>query len=248
MAIATQIAEIEASLAEHADAERAAAEKRYLKSDLEFMGVGAGPTKKLVSAWLKARPGLTGAELVAVAQALWARRIHEDRGFAQLLLSRRVKLLSPDDIAVVETLLRTSWTWAYVDHLATSVAGPVLERHPRRASILNRWSVDDDFWIRRSSLLALLKPLRAGDASEWPRLCRYADAMLTDKQFFISKAIGWVLREVSKKRPELVTEFVEARTDRIRGVSIREAVKYLPAADRERLMAAYRDRTAAGRR
>ena len=58
--------------------------------------------------------------------------------------------------------------------------------------------------------------------------------MLEEKEFFIRKAIGWVLREAGKRRPDEVAAWLAPRTGRASGVTMREAVKYLPAADRER--------------
>ena len=103
--------------------------------------------------------------------------------------------------------------------------------------------MDGDFWVRRSAMLALLIPLRQGEG-DFDRFGRYADGMLEEKEFFIRKAIGWVLREVSKKRPELVFDWIAPRTHRASGVTMREAVKYLPAAQRDALMAAYKERRA----
>jgi 3-methyladenine DNA glycosylase AlkD len=53
--------------------------------------------------------------------------------------------------------------------------------------------------------------------------------MLHEREFFIRKAIGWVLREVSKKRPSLVQEFLREHGERASGLTMREATKYLPA-------------------
>jgi 3-methyladenine DNA glycosylase AlkD len=69
-----------------------------------------------------------------------------------------------------------------------------------------------------------------------------ADAMLEETEFFIRKAIGWVLREMSKKRPEEVYEWIAPRTHRASGVTMREAVKYLDAEKAARLMRAYKER------
>ena len=71
---------------------------------------------------------------------------------------------------------------------------------------------------------ALLLPLRRGEG-DWERFAGYADAMLDEREFFFRKAIGWVLREVSKKHPERVRGFVKPRTGRKSGVTIGEAVK-----------------------
>jgi 3-methyladenine DNA glycosylase AlkD len=129
--------------------------------------------------------------------------------------------------------------------LAADVVGGMLAASPAEVTpILDRWATDPDFWIRRSSLLAELKPLRNG--AELAPFLRRADAMLEEKEFFIRKAIGWVLREVSKRRPEEVAAWMAPRTHRASWVTMREAVKYLPAADRNRLMTAYREHRPAG--
>jgi 3-methyladenine DNA glycosylase AlkD len=127
------------------------------------------------------------------------------------------------------------------------VAGSLVERHPELGGKLDRWSHDESFWVRRSALLALLGPLRRG-AGDWRRFKRYADAMLDEKEFFIRKAIGWVLRETSKKRPERVRDYVAARLDRLSGVTFREAVKRLPDKDRKALQAARKAAREAARR
>jgi hypothetical protein len=51
-----------------------------------------------------------------------------------------------------------------------------------------------------------------------------------------------VLRELGKRRPAEVVAWLAPRTDRASGVTMREAVKYLPSADADRLMTAYRDK------
>jgi 3-methyladenine DNA glycosylase AlkD len=74
-----------------------------------------------------------------------------------------------------------------------------------------------------------------------------AEPMLDEREFFIRKAIGWVLRELGKRRPETVAAWLAPRTQRASGVTMREAVKYLPPDDRDRLTRAYRERRPAER-
>ncbi len=103
--------------------------------------------------------------------------------------------------------------------------------------VLDRWAVDDDFWLRRSALLALLLALRRG-AGDFPRFSRYADMMLEEKEFFIRKAIGWALRDTARKRPAMVYEWLLPRVALLSGVTLREAVKPLSEAQRAVLLAA----------
>jgi hypothetical protein len=70
-----------------------------------------------------------------------------------------------------------------VDPLAASVVGPLVERCSQLAFVLDLWAIDDDFWIRRSALLALLGGLRGGEG-DFVRFATYFDSMLADKQFF----------------------------------------------------------------
>ena len=67
--------------------------------------------------------------------------------------------------------------------------------------------------------------------------------MLEEKEFFIRKAIGWVLRETAKRRPWLVPDWLAPRVHRASGVTMREAVRPLPADVRERLLTGYRDKS-----
>jgi 3-methyladenine DNA glycosylase AlkD len=220
------VEELDRQLRAAGSPERAEQEKRYLKSDLGFCGASVPAIKAVVRAFLKAHPNLDRAQLLDLVSALWSEPVFERRLAAVELLDRRCELLKPEDVRLVERLLRESKTWALVDDLAANIAGSLAERYPEIGQTLDRWAGDDDFWVRRSALLALLKPLRRGEG-DFERFARYADPMLGESEFFIRKAIGWVLREVSKKRPDLVFDWLAPRAQRASGVTLREAVKYL---------------------
>jgi 3-methyladenine DNA glycosylase AlkD len=107
------------------------------------------------------------------------------------------------------------------------VIGRLLQREPKLLPKLRRWAKDSDFWVRRTALLAQLEALRHG-GGDFELFAELASPMLGEKEFFIRKAIGWVLREVSKQRPELVRDFFVEHGARASGLSLREGTKYLP--------------------
>jgi 3-methyladenine DNA glycosylase AlkD len=218
---------------------RAASEQAYLHSQLEFTGTSVPATRSVIRAWCRDRPGLTRHELLEVAEALWARPVHECRLAVVELLHANVALLQAPDAVLLERLLRACGTWALVDGLAENVMGKLVELYPELTAVLDRWAGDEDFWLRRSAMLALLRPLRRGDG-DFERFSRYADQMLEEKEFFIRKAIGWILRDTAKRRPALVADWLAPRAQRASGVTLREAVKPLPPEDRDRLLAASR--------
>jgi 3-methyladenine DNA glycosylase AlkD len=230
---------IEAELRAVGTPARAEGEKAYLKSDLDFAGVRLGDIRRIVQTTWRARRPMVHDDLVALVSELWREPLFERRMAAAILLERGVSTLSANDLPLIERLLRESRTWALVDWIAGDVVARMRIADPGVEPTLARWATDDDFWIRRSALLAHLRRLRAGE--ELGAFAEYADALLDEKEFFIRKAIGWVLREAGKRRPEEVTGWLEPRTHRASGVTLREAVKYLPEPDAERLMLAYRE-------
>ena len=226
--------DLEDALRDLGTPERAEQEKRYLKSALEHFGTTVPLLRRTVRQALREAPDLTRVELLRAVASLWSRPIHECHAAAVELLDHRVAMLEADDLALVEQLLRTANTWALVDPLAARVAGGLIERFPALAATLDRWSVDGDFWLRRASMLALLLPLRRGEG-DFERFGRYADAMLDDREFFIRKAIGWVLREVARKRPAVVTGWLLPRATRASGLTFREGTRALPPTQRAKL-------------
>ncbi|WP_176611650.1 DNA alkylation repair protein [Actinomadura sp. WMMB 499] len=247
MDVEGQVARVLAELRDRADPVRAANERRYLKSAFVHLGVPVPAIRKAAVPVARELPDR--GELLALAGALWTvedagRPVHEARMAAVEVLVKRVGLLEPGDIAVAERLILDSASWVYVDNLADRVAGALVLREPGLGAVLDDWAADPCMWLRRSALLALLPGVRTG-APDLPRISRFGDALIGESEFFIRKALGWVLREQSRKDPAWVTGWVEARIADVPGVTLREAVRHLPDGDAARLTAA---RKAAQRR
>jgi 3-methyladenine DNA glycosylase AlkD len=231
-----RVRDIEHRLREVGDPARADREKAYLKSELRHFGASF-PAIRNIAEGTFADDVDGRSDLVTLVEALWARPVHECRMTAVELLDLGSGLLRAADLTLVERLIRESKTWALVDGLAASVAGALVERYPDLGASLDRWSTDADFWLRRSALLALLVPLRRGDG-DFDRFTRYAESMLDDREFFVRKAIGWVLRDTARKRPDLVYAWLERHASRASSVTAREAVKYLTQEQRGAILAA----------
>ena len=81
-----------------------------------------------------------------------------------------------------------------------------------------------------------MSPVVRGDVP-FSAFAALAVPMLGEKEFFIRKAIGWVLRAVSKEDPATVAAFLRAHRADVSGLTLREGAKYLPARDRKALLA-----------
>lgn len=208
--------------------ERAEGAKAYLKSDLEFYGVAAKPLRAAVRDVLAGHPDLTREALIEFVTLLWDEPVYEMRAAAVAVLERRQRELIPQDLEMLETMLRTSHTWALVDWICTKIVAPLVSGNPEGKEVLVRWSRDADFWLRRASILSLLPDLRAG-AGDFDLFESFAVPMLDEREFFIRKALGWVLRDTSRRRPGMVADFVRRHRGRMSGLTYREATRNLPS-------------------
>jgi 3-methyladenine DNA glycosylase AlkD len=213
---------------------RAKREQAYLKSDLRFYGASVPQIRRAGADFARAHPDLSRAELRAIVDALYASRWHEYRSVSIALLGRNRGLLRPTDLPWLGGLVRRSNTWAHVDWLAADVIGGVLEQYPAAVKRLSVWAKDGNLWVRRSVLIAQIRVVEHG-AVDFELFAEFAAGMLAEQEFSIRKAIGWALRDVSRRRPELVYGFLRAHRGQMSPLTLREGGKYLPSAMRSKL-------------
>lgn len=217
------------------DPERAVQEKRYHKSPLRHLGTGMTAIRRAGMALTRAH-ALDRESLRALVEALFATDVFELRSVGIGILERKWKLLEPEDAQWLISLVRASPMWAHVDWLAAGVVGPVLGDSGAAKRTLDAWACDENVWVRRAAILAPLVALRSG-AGDFDAFEARVTPLLPDREFWIRKAIGWVLREVSKKRPELTAGFVRRHHAEMSALSWREATRRLPEAVRATLPA-----------
>jgi len=225
-----------ATLTAAGSAARAVNEKAYLKSDLAFLGSDMPAIRNAAKALILRVRAADKAAVRPLVVALWSTGVHELRAVAMFLLEAYEGLLGARDIPLVARLLRESRSWAYLDWICFKVAAPMLARVPLMRRTLPRWARDDDFWMRRAALLTLLPGLKDGTIP-FSAFVAIGVPMLGEREFFIRKALGWVLREVSKSDPARVAEFLRAHRADVSGLTLREGAKYLPPRDRKALLA-----------
>lgn len=193
--------------------------------------------RSAATAFSKEHPALGHDELVGLVEELWSRPVHECRMAAVELLDLYNRLLQAGDMALLERLLRDSRTWAPVDGLAASVVGALVDREPaaaaRRARSVGRRPRPLDPPVGDARLLPALR----GGEGDFERFCRFADGMLEENEFFIRKAIGWVLRDTARKRPAMVFDWLLPRAARASGMTVR-AVEPLSEKQRTAVLSA----------
>ncbi len=197
----------------------------YMRNQFPFYGVMSTPRKELLKALNKEHlEVLDSNEKRALIQLLWEEEHRECQLVAlDWLMQWKPKEFTASDIDLFEWLITTKSWWDTVDGIAPNVVGKYARIFPEQMKeTLHRWESHDSFWIRR---VCLIFQLRYRQETDLDLLQYFINKFKPDREFFIQKAIGWSLREVSKWNPTWVARVVEE--EQLTGLAKREASKYI---------------------
>ncbi|WP_322892744.1 MULTISPECIES: DNA alkylation repair protein [unclassified Yoonia] len=219
-----------AALQAAGDPAKAAEMARYHKVDRPYLGVSNPALDAFVADW---RAAVDLDARLTLAAGLWDSNIHEARvAAAKLLTQARIR---PDDTAAWDLI--ASWVpqfdaWAIAD--TVSIAGQKrLVAEPSRLETVVGWTTSDHMWSRRAALVMTLPWTKQNhpkdaDLAIRDRVLGWAALYVRDRDWFIQKAIGWWLRELSKHDADRVRAFLAAYGDQMKPFAAKEAARRLP--------------------
>ena len=162
-------------------------------------------------------------ELDDLVRHLWKRPQREYHYFAQEMVPKYTKQFEKGDIQLFEFMVTNNSWWDTVDFISYKIIGPYFKKFPeQRDSVSQEWLGSQKIWLQRSCLLFQLLWKENLDTDY---LEQTINALLGSKEFFINKAIGWILRDYSRTDSDWVVKFVD-RTE-LHPLSRREALKLL---------------------
>lgn len=234
-AVHEQLISLRQELKKHSNPERAVQEKRYLKSPFKFIGVSLPLTDKIAKEFSRSNKNADCKHILEIVQALWASEYHDKKRLGLRILQFYPECLDISMMPVLEGMLTQSPTWDLVDDISIHLVSTVLEKDKKAYGYLKKWSKSGNIWMRRASLISQILLFRQ-NMGNIKLFFDSAENMLQDKEFFIRKAIGWGIREMSKTRPDEAFIFLMKIKDRASGLTLREGAKRLPHEQREVLL------------
>ncbi|MCK5150627.1 MAG: DNA alkylation repair protein [Candidatus Thorarchaeota archaeon] len=195
----------------------------YLKtSELSFIGIKLPIIAKIVKKHMRS---LSFDELKDLMIDLWNELYYEARRASIDIMKEFVKKADVEiAFKIIDSWIDDIDTWALMDPLGSNCLGELLMRNPELEKIFISWSTDDNFWRRRATILPYLYlSLKRNYRPEFnSRVLKAVKPHISDKEFFVGKAAGWVLRELSKRDPDVVREFFENNRSKMTSLVIRE--------------------------
>lgn len=207
----------------HQNTDIAAGQANYMKNQFDFFGIKTIERRNIQKPFLDKNHLPLKTELAPIVRILWSQPQRECQYFAQELAYKYIRTIEENDIALYEfMILHKSW-WDTVDFIATRLVGNYFMKFQRKRPLMvNEWLASGNIWLQRSALLFQLKYKKGSDTQLIESTIK---ALSGSKEFFINKAIGWILREYSKTDPDWVRDFTERVP--LSGLSKREGTKYV---------------------
>jgi 3-methyladenine DNA glycosylase AlkD len=191
-------------------------------------------------------------EVLAIWSDIWfSSPYFEVMSAALMCYSRQGAKVKPETWPVLSTWSRRVENWAHADELAAIYYYLLAQRPGEVYPQLQTWNASDEQWLRRLSLVSLIHYSGKKAAFLPPeRVLPLVAACVTDRRYYVQKAVGWVLREMAYAYPAEIRAFVEVHKGRMSGVSFMVATEHFRPEERQELLAwrkANREQTRAGR-
>lgn len=197
--------------------------KAYMKHHFPFLGIKSPARTEAIKSYFTEHEIPEKPQLFEEAWAIYQLSEREYQYVAIALLTKKQKSLEVEDLAFMEKLIIEKSWWDSVDSIAPTIVGAIVKRNRSAGEkVMLEWANSENMWLNRSAILHQLKYKHETNEALLEEILLKHTA---SNEFFIQKAIGWVLREYAKTNRDYVREFVE--THQLKPLSKREALKHI---------------------
>lgn len=205
-------------LEDHRNEENQVGMVKYMRNQFPYLGIKTPQRRELVKEYMKELKVLSMEEV----KTLYNKPEREFKYVAIGILTKFQKNLSVENFDEIKELSLIEPWWDTIDSIGPLIYGPMALRDKEVKEKLRELIYADSIWLRRISILFQLKYKEKMDEKF------LTEAILANsdtREFFLNKAIGWILREYSKTNPRFVREFIG--NHKLSALSVKEGSKYI---------------------
>lgn len=211
-----------------ADPARAPAMQAYMKSAMPYLGLPAPEVRRVCKVLVSDLNYADAAAWRNDVLQIWRNAEFREEFYAAIELSALRSARTFQTIEAVpmyrEMIISGAW-WDTTDAIAPNQLFAILDANRDAMSqALRDWARDDNLWIRRSAILCQMKAKAKMDIA---LLEDCIAPSIDSNEFFLRKAIGWVLRHYARTDPDYVRRYVADKAQRLSSLTKREALKHL---------------------
>ena len=216
--------DLEADFRKASNSELAIPMENYMKNNFTYFGIKTEKRRAIFKSNYEQNKPEVKSNFRTIALELFQMKEREFHQTAiDLLLKEFKKNFVLEDIQLIEKLIITNSWWDSVDTIAKYILGGYLLQFPSETlKVVERFSDSENMWLNRS---AILFQLSYKDKTNFEILKSECEKHKHSNEFFIQKAIGWVLRDYSRFNPNEVKAYVNSTN--LKPLSRREALRLL---------------------
>lgn len=200
-------------------------------------GVRAAAKREVIAEHRAEMRALGADEKLTLATQLMRSGYGEQQSVALHLLEQLPGTFTPDRFETLDELIRTLHGWSKIDAFTGSFLRGVLEAHPMEfLSLVRRWNVDPDLWMRRASVVLFTRKVaRSGKYNDVALEC--CDHLKRDPEDMVRKGVGWCLKDLMRSDKKRVLDYVVSlREQGVSSVITLYAMREIKGAERAAIL------------
>lgn len=205
--------------------------ENYVKHDIQSWGVGIPKIREIVQnvTEINELNTLNLAIQIDVLNSLMENKFTEPKLAAILYIQLYWKSVSSREILNLSTFwLDNQWIsdWNVCDWLCVRLLTPVLDKDPELSiSFFNDWNKSESIWKSRASLVPFAQSKKIENFRSV--ILKFSEELIMREDRFCKTAVGWVLRQFSKKDKKFVLQFLDKFQKYTTKEVVKNAAKYI---------------------
>ena len=232
-------------LKERATPEKAKAAARYFPEGFVCLGAKATDITEVVKLFYLTYPAFDAEYILEITEyILQHHQYNEEVLIAFSLLNKQVKKHFTDDLLARFHFWLENYcsNWAHVDDLCLKTIFPFLMARPHLIIETQHWNQSKSPWCRRASNVVWVKFISRKIGKKTYQLDKAlvfqnCDTLLLDKDNFVQKSIGWLLKVTLVHHQDDVINYIQHNYQQMPRATIRYALEKLEAEQRKQLLA-----------
>tara|TARA_Y100000589_G_scaffold165879_1_gene157870 strand:- start:79 stop:756 length:678 start_codon:yes stop_codon:yes gene_type:complete len=198
-------------------------QEKYMRNNFKFFGLPANQRRKIQNPFIKNILDFDEKKFNEFIIILWNKEQRDFQYFSQELVYLNYYNFKCEDKNLFEYMIINKSWWDTIDFVSPKILGKYFEIYSEEIEkTIQKWLNSNNIWLQRSCLLFQLKYKNKLNKF---LLKKIINSLSNSNEFFINKAIGWILREYGKTNKNWVINFI--KETELNKLSVREGLKYL---------------------
>ncbi len=223
---------------------KAESSRRYFPQGINCIGATASDIKLIISNFQTENDDIKAIEMLAITEYILRNvEYSEEVLIAFGLINKFVKFNYNDDLLLSFEFWLENYTtnWSHVDDLCIKTIYQFLLTRPHLIEKTNHWAYSKISWCRRASNVVWVKFVKRkiGKSTYYLNkelVFKNCDLLINDKDEFVQKSIGWLLKATSLHHQNDVIKYIEMNFENMTRVTIRYAIEKMDTRTRNDIL------------